>query len=149
MNRMPAVCALIALVFAASYAQGAHAQVHPATNLQQNEARSQQILLQGMQQSSLQGPISPAGNLRNLRVKLAEVWQALGLSPNDAHLVAAAYQPESKRVVPVSVSGKSDKEVAAMIQSAIESKDYMLANQTLIDYQKLLVQKGTHASRSE
>jgi hypothetical protein len=73
--------------------------------------------------------------LTRLRRHLAQTWQTLGLSPPAARTVAWAYRP---RLSPDSqnsaTSAKTDKQFATLIQSSLASKDYQLANQTLIDF---------------
>lgn len=87
----------------------------------------------GFYQSWLDG----VANQAKLRTKLAEAWQALGLSPQLAQTVAAAYQAGmATRMHHPSLRGKSDQEVAAMLQSAVAKKHYLAANQLLIDYQR-------------
>lgn len=72
-----------------------------------------------------------------LRAKLAEDWQSLGLPKDAAQQLAAAYQPKGKSIAPrTSLQGKSKKEIAAMLQSALAKKDYMLANEMLIEFER-------------
>ena len=147
MKRPIIVCVFVTLTFAALYAQNTRAQSQSAYNIQQNEMRSQQHSSNDLQHSDHQTYINSLANLTKLRAKLAEAWQTLGMSPQAARAVANAYQPSPAQNVPhVSLRGKSDQEVAAMLQSALSSKNYMLANQTLIEYERLQAKLGTNTS---
>ena len=85
--------------------------------------------------------------LTALRAQLAEGWQSLGMSKNAAEQVAAGYQENGTLTAHrVSVRGKSDAQIAAMLQSALAKKDYMLANQTLISFQRKKLKQEGHAS---
>ncbi|MGB3747019.1 MAG: hypothetical protein WA961_02370 [Rhodanobacter sp.] len=87
--------------------------------------------------------LKSAANLAKLRVKLAEAWQSLGLSPQGADLVAKAYNPDlAARMHRDLARGKSDEEVAAMLQSSIRQKRYLEANQLLIDYERNRLRLG-------
>lgn len=139
------VCMLVTL--AAANPQSALAQVHPAANMQQNEQRSEQMQSQELQNNKPEDYARSLVKLNELRAKLAEAWQTLGLSPQAAHAVANAYQPDSVRSIPeVDLRGKSRQEVAAILQSALAKKDYMLANQTLIEFHKMNAKSTASAS---
>lgn len=73
-----------------------------------------------------------------LRVQLAQGWQSLGMSQEAAQQVAATYQAKGTAISHhrVSVAGKSDQEIATMLQAALAKKDFNLANQTLIAFQR-------------
>lgn len=147
MKRPNIVCVLAALASAALYAQNTHAQSQSLYNLQQNEMRSQQRSDNELRGSDHQTYVNSLADLTKLRAKLAEAWQTLGMSPQAAQAVANAYQPNPAQTVHhVSLRGKSSQEVAAMLQSALASKDYMLANQTLIEYEQLKVKLGASTS---
>lgn len=74
-------------------------------------------------------------NLIKLKMKLAETWQALGLSPETAKTVAGAYRPRlSPSSQHSSLQDKTDEQFAALMQSSLASGDYQLADQTLIDF---------------
>ncbi len=83
--------------------------------------------------------------LSALRARLAEDWQSFGMPKDAAQQVAAAYQPSGKSPPPrVSLNGKSNAEIATMLQSALAQKDFMLANQTLIEFERKKIKEGTH-----
>ena len=76
-------------------------------------------------------------NLAKLRAKLAEAWQGMGMSPQGAKVVADAYDPRlAERIHHARIRGKSDQEVAQMMQEALKEKRFMDADQLLIDYQR-------------
>lgn len=144
MNKFTIALAVAALVSPALHAQESDANKgsdasrlsQSAYNLQQNAMRSRASLYNSLQKNDHQTAINSLGNLTKLRAKLAEAWQALGLSPSAAKMVAAAYQPNfSLNARRVSLQGKSDEEIAALIRTSLAKKDYLLANQTLIDFQ--------------
>jgi hypothetical protein len=86
-------------------------------------------------------------NLARLRARLAEAWQAMGMSPQGARLVADAYDPHpAGRLHHAALRGKSDQEVAQMMQLAIKEKRYLHADQLLIDYQREKLNLGETAS---
>jgi hypothetical protein len=155
MNKLTVAFALIALAAPALHAQESHAQdpgdasrlSQSAYNIQQNESRMRANWYNDLQHNDHQTSINSLANLNKLRSKLAEAWQALGLSPPAAKAVAAAYQPNfslnSRRA---SLQGKSDEEIAALIQSSLAKKDYVLANQVLIDFQTKKMRLGTGTS---
>ncbi|WP_159082198.1 hypothetical protein [Rhodanobacter thiooxydans] len=147
MKRLIIVCMVVMLASGAVYARNALAQSQSAYNLQQNEMRSQQSSANALQHNDRQTYVNSLANLTKLRAKLAEAWQTLGMSPQAAQAVANAYQPSLvQNVRHVSLRGKSSQEVAAMLQSALASKDYMLANQTLIEYEKIKTGLGADTS---
>jgi hypothetical protein len=74
-------------------------------------------------------------NLIRLRRKLAETWQTLGLPPSTAKTVAWAYRPRlSPNSQRTSLRERTDEQFATLIQSSLASKNYQLADQTLIDF---------------
>lgn len=76
-------------------------------------------------------------SLPQARKSLAEEWQKLGLSPEQAKTVAAAFRADTTGMVShPSLKDRGPKEVSAMIQEALVSKHYRLANQLLIDYER-------------
>jgi hypothetical protein len=76
-------------------------------------------------------------HLTELRAKLAESWRGMGMPPQAAKMVADAYNPEKAlRIRQVSLHGKSDQEIAQMMQAALKEKHYLEADQLLIDYQR-------------
>lgn len=155
MNKMAVVLVLVALASPALHAQESDAQKgsdasrlsQTAYNIQQNESRMRTNWYNNLQHNDHQTAVNSLANLNKLRSKLAEAWQTLGMSPPAARMVAAAYRPNfslnSRRA---SLQGKSDEEVAAMIQSSLAKKDYLLANQTLIDFQTRKTRLGTNTS---
>lgn len=156
MNKLTVVFALVALASSTLHAQDSHAQQgnsdasrlsQSAYNIQQNEARMRASWYNELQHGDHQTAINSLANLTKLRVKLTEAWQTLGLSPQAAGAVAAAYQPNfslnSRRA---SLQGKTDEEIAALIQSSLARKDYLLANQTLIDFQTKKMKLGKDLS---
>jgi hypothetical protein len=81
--------------------------------------------------------LNSMANLDKLHTKLAEAWQAMGMSPQGAQVVANAYDPSlATHAHHASLRGKSDEEVAGLLQSAIRQKNYLAADQLLIDYQR-------------
>ena len=155
MNKLTVAFTLIALAAPALHAQESHAQdpgdlsrlSQSAYNIQQNESRMRANWYNDLQHNDRQTSINSLANLNKLRSKLAEAWQALGLSPAAAKAVAAAYQPNfSLNSRPAPLQGKSDEEIAALIQSSQAKKDYLLANQTLIDFQTKEMRLGTETS---
>ncbi|MCX7514644.1 hypothetical protein [Frateuria sp. STR12] len=79
--------------------------------------------------------INSMANLDELRVNLAQAWQGMGMSPQAAKLVADAYDPERAARMPhASLNGKSNQEVAQMMQIALKEQRYLAADQLLIDF---------------
>lgn len=78
-----------------------------------------------------------AASLPEMRAKLAEEWQRLGVPAEQAKIIASTYRGADRRMTHTqSLQGKSAAEVAAMMQSALATKDYRQANQLLIDYER-------------
>lgn len=76
-------------------------------------------------------------NQTKLRAKLAEAWQGMGVAPQAAKTIADAYDPElASHMHHTPMRGKSDQEVAALLQSALAAEHYLVADQLLIDYQR-------------
>jgi hypothetical protein len=76
-------------------------------------------------------------SLAAARKSLAAEWQKLGLSPEQATAVASTYRADTSAMLNhPSLERRSDKEVSAMIQQALASKNYRMANQLLIDYER-------------
>lgn len=72
------------------------------------------------------------------RKSLAGEWQKLGLSPEQAKAVAAAYRPDANAMLThPPLEGRSNKDISAMIQEALVSKNYRMANRLLIDFERL------------
>lgn len=136
MNRYFLFAAVLALIASAASAQDmmrrAEMGMHQAQEL--DYARDNRALLN-------------AANLPKLRAKLAEAWQGMGMSPQGAKLVADAYDPkQAARRPPTSLHGKSDQEVAQLMQAALKEKRYLDADQLLIDYQRAKLDQGTAAT---
>ncbi|WP_426690473.1 hypothetical protein [Rhodanobacter ginsengiterrae] len=75
--------------------------------------------------------------LREHRARFAWAWQTSGPSPQTAHAVADAYRLESAHnAAPLSLGGKNSQEVATPLQAAPAKKDFMLANQMYVAYQR-------------
>jgi hypothetical protein len=134
------VCTLVALAAPALHAQQATQQPNSQSqyNIQQNENRRSQHAYDAIQRDNHTYSVNSLARMNKLRVKLAEAWQTLGMSPQAAQALAAAYRPELAENVHhrhASLRNKSDEEVAAMLQSALTRKNYVLANQLLIDRQ--------------
>lgn len=78
-----------------------------------------------------------------LRAMLTEAWKSMGMAPPAAQAVADAYDPDKAlRIQRVSLRGKSDQEVAQMMQVALGEKRYLEADQILIDFQRLKARQG-------
>jgi hypothetical protein len=96
------------------------------------------------EQGERQSWLNSMANLAKLHTKLAEAWQDMGMSPQGAKLVADAYDPNlATRMHHTSVRGKSDEEIAQMLQAAIKQENYLVADQLLIDYQRNRLRIGT------
>lgn len=77
-------------------------------------------------------------SLPDARKSLAQEWQKLGLSPEQAKVVANTYRGDTNGMVThPPLEGRSEKEVSELIQVALASKRYRAANQLLIDYERL------------
>jgi hypothetical protein len=155
MKKLIVVCALVALASPALYAQSTPGQqptreqspLGSPQQLQQNMDRMQKEHFEDHITGERQAFVNSLGNLTKLRAKLVEAWQALGMAPEAARTVAAAYQPNfALNARRASLQGRSDQEIAAMLQSALAKKDYLLANQTLIDYERNKLKLGTDVS---
>lgn len=140
MNKHVLFIALLALA-----APAIHAQQRPGSlpggssmqNLQRNNARAAAQNAQSTEYGDRQAWLDSMASLAKLRAKLAEAWQNMGMSPQGAQFVAAAYDPAlASRIHHARIRGKSDQEIAQMMQDALKEKRYMDANQLLIDYQR-------------
>lgn len=75
--------------------------------------------------------------LTTARKSLAQEWQKLGLSPEMATTVANTYRADSSRLLShPSLKGLSNEQISGMIQQALASKNYRMANQLLIDFER-------------
>ena len=107
--------------------------------------REMQNAARDMEEGQRRSWLDSMANLAKLRIKLAEAWQGMGMSPQGAKVVADAYDPNlAARMHHESLRGKSDEEVAEMLQSAIRQKHYLSANQLLIDYERNRLRIGTN-----
>lgn len=113
------------------------------------QARQEQLNRQALsnsidtEQANRQAWLNSLTNVTKLRAKLAGAWQALGLPAQQAKLIADAYDPElATQMHHTSVRGKSDQEVAHMMQAALTDKHYLAANQLMIDYQREKLRLG-------
>lgn len=75
-------------------------------------------------------------NLPKIREHLAETWQQFGLKPDAAKAIASTYVIPGPEGGMTTIKGKSDAEVASMMQQALSGKQYLLANQLLIQYER-------------
>jgi hypothetical protein len=147
MKKLTVLCILAALGFSSLHAQNTETPSHSAYDQQQNTMRNQQSVDHDFRQQDRQAFVNSVANTNKLRSKLAEAWQSLGMKPQAAQAVANAYKPNlAGNVHHADLHGKSGQEVAAMLQSALAKKDYMLANQTLIDYQREQMHLGSNSS---
>lgn len=86
-------------------------------------------------------------NQAKLHDKLAEAWEHMGLPPQHARKVADAYDPAmATQMHHTPMRGKSDQEVASLMQTALASGRYQVANQLLIDYQRAKLSLGEMAA---
>jgi len=140
---------LLTLLVPAAFAQmaakldpGSANQVTQRQEMLDTEAQSAVRDMEGRERQSWLNSIA---NLAKLRIKLADAWQGMGMSPQGAKVVADAYDPNlAARMHHESLRGKSDEEVAEMLQSAIRQKHYLSANQLLIDYERNRLRIGTN-----
>ena len=80
-----------------------------------------------------------AKRLRSLplaREWLALEWQHLGVPADQATVVASAYQGDQPGRSSLPLKGKSDQEIASMLQGALRAKNYGLADRLLIEYER-------------
>lgn len=106
-------------------------------DLERNRARAAAHNAQATEYGDRQAWLDSMASLAKLRTKLAEAWQNMGMSPEGAKFVAAAYDPNmASHIHHARIRGKSDQEIAQMMQDALKEKRYMDANQLLIDYQR-------------
>lgn len=141
MKSMMIVCALIVLSSPALHAQqsrgGEQPNVVSRQQLRDNMSRAAQEAGNAWQRTNERQSVDAIAAQTRLRARLAEAWQALGMSPDGAKLVADAFHVErSGRYTPASLHGKSEEEVAAMLRDALARKNYLLADQLLIQYEQ-------------
>jgi hypothetical protein len=76
-------------------------------------------------------------DLPKIRAHLTQVWQHFGMSAKDAEMVASAYRVNAINLNRGSLlTGKGDQEAASMLQSALKDKNYALADELMIDYER-------------
>ena len=150
MNRSFLLAMGLVLVAPAALAQTAQlldSEADQARRHQEMMNRELQNARQAMEQGERQAWFNSIANMAKLRIKLAEAWQNMGMSPQGAKLVADAYDPEwAMRIHHEPLRGKSDEEVAGMLQSALRQQHYLVANQLLIDYQRDKLRLGARPS---
>lgn len=139
---MKPVVLVIALTLAAP---AAFAQQHsqptqqprPVQSFEDLRAREGQSRIKSATRAEQQGYLDAMADLEKLRGKLVDAWKGMGMSPEGAKLVADAYDPDlAARSHHTSLRGRSDQEIAQLIQDALREKKYLKANQLLIDYQR-------------
>ena len=149
MNRNVLFAMGLTLLAPAAWAQTA-ARLDPGSSAQviRNQAmqsRAMQSAALSMEEAERRSWLRDMANLGKLRVKLAEAWRSLGLSPDGAELVANAYVPNlAARMHRNLLRGKSDEEAAEMMQSAIRQEHYLEADQLLIDYVRNRLRMGAN-----
>ena len=146
MYRFGLFIAVLALASAAAYPQ----QSEPPQRPQQDptyEMMRRQAQMSDRQDRERQNDLA-RGNykqwtkesmaqLSKLRAHLAEAWQSMGMSPQGARLVADAYDPRLiTEIHRSSIRGKSNQEIAQMMQDALKDKQYLKADQLLLDFQQ-------------
>ncbi|SEJ01351.1 hypothetical protein [Frateuria terrea] len=138
-SRLSIFVVALALVTPACFAQQ---QTRPQPSLsavqrQQQQNRQVADYAKTSQLGNEQALRNGMTNQTKLRDKLAEAWRGMGLSPQAAKTVADAYDADlASQMHHTSIRGRSDQEVAAMLQSALAAKHYLVADQLLIDYQR-------------
>lgn len=146
MNRIGLFIAVLALVSPAAYAQQSQQpqrpQQDPTYEMMRRQAQMSDRQDRERQNDLARGNYKQWTNesmaqLSKLRAQLAEAWQSMGLSPQGAKLVADAYDPRLiTDIHRSSVRGKSNQEIAQMMQDALKDKQYLQADQLLLDYQQ-------------
>jgi hypothetical protein len=107
--------------------------------------RQMQSAARNMEEGQRRSWLNAIANLAKLHIKLAEAWQGMGMSPQDAKAVANAYNPNlAARLHHESLGGKSDEQVAEVLQAAIRQKHYLVADDLLIDYERSRLKMGTN-----
>lgn len=141
MNRLSFFIVLLALAAPAAFAQQQRQQeTSPAQsmrNLEEMRARTAMHNARATELGDRKAWLDSMANLTKLRTKLAEAWQGMGMSPQGAKVVADAYDPNlAQHIHHAGLRGKSDQEIAQMMQEALKEKRFMDADQLLIDYQR-------------
>lgn len=141
------VPAVLALTLSTAFAQQQRPEKDPNADMMRRQqdtyTRQAQNKADQFAEGDRQAWLNASANLAKLRAKLAEAWQGMGLSPQAAKTIADAYDPQmASQMHHTSMRGKSDQEVAALLQSALTAKHYLVANQLLIDYQREKLKLG-------
>jgi len=139
MSRSFLFVAILAFVAPAAFAQQ-KSEPDPSQamrNLEELRARAAMNNANAARQGDRQAWLNSMANLAKLRAKLAEAWQGMGMSPQGAKVVADAYDPNlAQHIHHAQLRGKSDQEIAQMMQGALKEKRFLDADQLLIDYQR-------------
>jgi hypothetical protein len=129
---------VLALLAPAAFAQ--QSSTRPSIDkiqLQQNMQRREAHYGKDAALSNRQAERDSLTNLTKLRAGLAKAWQGMGLPPQTAQRVADSYDPTlASQMHHTSLRGKTDAEVAGLLQSALAANHYLVADQLLIDYQR-------------
>jgi tRNA U34 5-carboxymethylaminomethyl modifying enzyme MnmG/GidA len=141
MLRGKVVClALLALAATGtSLAQQQNSQVAHDLEIQQRQQAymRSEATLNDRQAEYDQRAIKAMNDLPKVRAHLTQVWQHFGMSAKDAEIVASAYRVKGINLGRGSLlTGKSDQEAASMLQSALQNKDYALADELMIGYER-------------
>jgi Flp pilus assembly protein TadD len=144
MLRGKVVLALLALACAGSSMaqqnQQSNQSTHDMQMQQQAEAYSRsEASGNDWERGYDQRSVKAMSDLPKVRAHLTEVWQHFGMSPKDAAVVASAYRVSDNDNgfdKASSLIGKSDAEIASMLQSALSTKNYVLADLLMINYER-------------
>jgi hypothetical protein len=99
--------------------------------------RAAQSNFEAHRRADQQGWLDSMKTQDKLRVRLAQAWQSMGMSPEGARRVADAYDPElAARSHHTSLRGKSDEQIAQLMRDALRDGRYLKADMLLIDYQR-------------
>lgn len=84
-----------------------------------------------------QRSVKAMADLPKVRAHLTQVWQHFGMSAKGAEMVASGYRVSDADLNrAASLSGKSEDQIASMLQSALSTKNYALADQLMLNYEK-------------
>lgn len=110
-----------------------------AYNLERNEIRRSSLQGENMRDNFDRQNRDRIQNLPKIRAKLATAWQHFGMSAGAAKMVADAYTIKvdpSNTNAPPSLKGRTDQEIAGMLQEALSKKQYQHADELLIAYER-------------
>lgn len=135
MRREKSVCLLL-FVVALSVADTSLAQkVQSLSQLQQSAQIGREATAYTVDRY-VQRPTNET-DLPKVRAHLTEVWQQLGMSAEDARMVASAYTIRATNVGQARLlAQKSDEGISSLIQSALVDKKYAWADQLMISYER-------------